>query len=1764
MTKYEKISVLAKETARSIGENKESWMNYLDVASRLYKYPFEDQILIYAQRPDATACAPLEMWNEKMFCWVNRGAKGIALIDQESDYPRLRYVFDVSDVHKARRIGKSPFIWNIREEHEEGILAALERIYGTTNQDSSFEDRIYQISKRIADDYYEEIVDDLIDVSAGSYLEDLDGDTVSLRLRETLEQSVCYTVLKRCGFDMAEYEGEFPFDYIHEFNTLRTLSVLGSATSELCEPMLIQIGRSIARYDRELARHPSHARASRKEARVIREDDFVIGLDSNTSDWFVYDNVTAKNICYCDSEEEAKEHILWMVTHNQFYKNERMEKENEPDIREERRLPDSESDTRRGEADHVDQVRNPAEELSEELQTGDLQRNASERRIDGALSGDSGTGRTEVRQSDGETHEVTGSDGAVESDQSLGVDKKDEHDLSAGGGSDSSGTGLSVEELESYTPPENSPYRQMDLFSLMSEQLGNIAVAQVEKPIHLSFPGTISEEKVAKILCTGGGLENSRKRIFAKYEQRKTPEEMTDFLRREYGSTGKGFNFGEEQISVWFDENGMSAAHGNSALEHTELKLSWEEIEKIIRSQVESGTYMDSTEAYMVDYYERKRITNQLYFFYRDSIGEFPKGLEISGYNYPGEEEYLMDLLTKPDKIQNIVACLDETLQKIESGEISIRFRLAKNPYELREDVADLLKERISYPLAEKVDVLTEDFITSDEIDYVLSSGSGFAQGSFRIYDFYQKDHTVKEAADFLKKEYGTGGSNSALAGSDNSYKDYDAKGIRLRKGHIFTPDAEVLLSWNVVAKRIEKLIQQGRYLSDKKKTEYAAYKEEQEKKALEQAKEELSGVDTPDEEESIQPEEIHAENYVITSDELGIGTPKEKFRWNVEAIQTLQKIEAEERMATAEEQETLARYVGWGGLADAFDETKSAWANEYQELKSLLSDEEYVSARESTLNAYYTSPTIIRGIYHTLEKMGFAKGNILEPSMGIGNFFGMLPETMRDSKLYGAELDSLTGRMAKQLYPKANITVDGFEKTGYPNDFFDVVIGNVPFGQYKVPDKKYDKQNFGGTGFLIHDYFFAKAIDQVRPGGIIAFITSKGTMDKENPKVRKYIAQRAELLGAVRLPNTAFKENAGTEVTSDIIFLKKRDRVIDIEPDWVHLSEDDNGVVMNHYFTENPDMIVGSMEMVSGPYGMESTCVADTSLPFEEQLEAAFSQISGEYEEIELELSEESTMDEVIPAIPEVKNFSYTLVDEKLYYRENSVMKPVEASEGMIRRIHGMVAIRDCTQELIRLQLEEYPEEDIKAEQKQLNDLYDDFVKENGRIVSKTNKRAFHQDSSYCLLCSLEKLDEEGNFLGKADMFSKRTIKKTEVVTSVDTASEALATGNPYIKEKMDLDIQVSKLKLMKANHTSQIYRLEDNIAKHYPKQIETLKERIRGFEADIETAHKHMPEDKESFVMKVGSRTYYDKKEAGTALIALCKQMNAMGQTVPVGEYAGFAMKVTFDSFNRKFVMSLKGEISHNLEIGSDALGNITRINNVLENMDKELAEARTKLENVSHQLETAKIEVQKPFPAEQELKEKMERLAALDALLNMDEKGEDVVLDEEPKVMPLGEWMVEHLMPEFMEENEITEERARELLADMVSEEEDEIVCFSTELNGASLDDEEMLKQMAEYMDGDYYAIPISESDYLIAPKTEQDTVVYLQAVLGRLGSSILTSEAVTTHAAYEYDSSLQTMKPFNHVGILQGLMAVGEEKMTYHTETFREEAKKEKKH
>lgn len=1013
MTKYIKISVLARETAKKVCRGREQWIRYLDVASRLYKYPFEDQLLIYAQRPDATACASLEMWNERMFCWVNRGAKGIALIDGESERPKLRYVFDVSDVHKARRIGKDPFIWHLREEHKEVVLAELEHIYGSTNDALPFEYRIYEIAERIAEDFYEEAVDEVIDEAANSFLEDLDGDAVAVRFREMLVQSVSYTILKRCGCDMTEFADNFTFDYIHEFNTLRTLSVLGSITSELCEPVLIRIGRTIARYDRALLQNRRYT-----------------------------------------------------TNHNHT---ERAVAGHESGIRKERGLSDSQSDTFGAGRNNADEIRSVAEELSEKPQEGDLHGTSSERTTADTLSGDTGTGRGEVRGADTEVVEEPDRDGGTETERSAAVDERDEPDLSAGGGDRSEGTGLSVAELEQYEPPAESPYRQMDLFSLMSEQVGNIAMAHAEMPSDRFLFGTITAGQIEEILRTGGGKENSRKRIYHKYQTGKTPEEMAAFLQKEYGETGKGFQLGGEQISVWFNKDGMYAAHGTSAFEHTEAHLSWSAVESVIRGQIEAGSYIDSNEAYLADQFVRKELADMLFFYYRDSVGAFPEKLGFDGYDYPVQHERITDMLSNGEDVQRIVEQMDQTLQQVDAGEIQYRFRLIKDPKELRDDLADLLKEKVSYPLPEEVKVAVEDVITADEIDHTLTRGSGFEHGSFRIYDFYHQEHTLKEAADFLKNEYGTGGTSHALAGSDRSFKDYDAKGIKLRKGSIMTPDAEVLLSWNIVAKRIEKLMKEDRYLSAEDRVKYAQYKQKQEEKALQQAKEELDGgenepvvanqnavgeelevveveqnqeieeseilsqntelvddispleesvpvseSDILQETESQSPIQnqldISAENYVISDMELGVGTAKEKFQRNVEAIRTLETIESEKRPATNEEQEVLSKYVGWGGLADAFDETKSVWAKEYAELKALLSEEEYISARESTLNAHYTSPVIIQGIYRTLQRMGITKGNLLEPSMGIGNFFGMLPETMRESHLYGVELDSLTG----------------------------------------------------------------------------------------------------------------------------------------------------------------------------------------------------------------------------------------------------------------------------------------------------------------------------------------------------------------------------------------------------------------------------------------------------------------------------------------------------------------------------------------------------------------------------------------------------------------------------------------------------------------------------------------------------------------------------------------------------------------------------------
>ena len=1422
--RYNEIKGLAEFTAKTIVSDEEQWKKFLHTAGHMYKYPFKEQMLIHAQRPDATACASLELWNEKMNCWVNKGAQGIALIDEEGVHRSgLKYVFDVKDVHEARFIGHKPKLWKMEEEHKDYVIDSLERIFGETDASRTFESRIMELANRIASEMAPDIVSEQLSMSVeGSFLEELDELNLEVRLRDTLAASIAYTVLERCGMDADDVVGiEFP--YVHEFNTVESLAVMGDATAELTGPILREIGRSISIYDREKAQEA--VRAAYEEYIDPNRERAEKGL-ANASE-------RGYNALTPSGEERGNEYIESA--------DKGAERSDYGDrVHSERGLSDSESDSEQRTGGDAHEVRTDEEELSEGAQERrSLQRDASEGNLEGALPDDTGAGRSEDGSSDRADGEGSGRGRTDEAQRPDEVGRSDEQHQELSGGDSFIGADLQL------NPPEEE-LKQLNLFDLFpsfEEQMGNMIAAEAsvkhEKPAAFS----LSDNQINEILRTGGGMEDSRKRIYAKYQEHKSPAEMAEFLKAEYRTTGKGFTFGEDPVSVWFDENGMKAGFGTSAKENTVLEMSWAEIEGHVRGMVEDGTYMNRNEAFLVDQTERQRVANHIYFFFRDGLDEMPESLDIAGNNFPDGEAHLMDMLATPEGRNAIATELSKAKDALDRGETELRWRYIKSPEYLLDEVADFDTEKMEFPLPDTVDIKQESFITQDEIDAILTGGSGVSGGKIRIYEYFQQGHDTKDNIAFLKNEYGTGGRSHALIGNDQSWEDHDAKGIKLSKGSIMEPYATAILKWNIVEKRIGELVAADQFLNQ-------AEKEELESRHLEEAAEELSDEENPfeqaedradreaeteaeaesqaleddfldvdtqairenleqmgivngevvDEEklenspfirmvdESVrqataEPEidKTGAENFHITDDRLGFGGPKEKFRRNIAAIETLKQIKNENRIATPEEQHILSQYVGWGGLADAFDESKGNWSDEYAQLKGVLTEDEYKAARESTLNAHYTSPTIIRSIYEALGNMGFEKGNVLEPAMGVGNFFGMLPEKMQDSRLYGVELDDITGRIARQLYPQADVRISGFEKTDFQNDFFDVAVGNVPFGNYQVPDRAYDK-----LGFQIHDYFFAKTLDKVRPGGIVAFVTSKGTMDKQSPQVRKYLAQRAELVGAVRLPNTAFKENAGTEVTSDILFFKKRDRLMDIEPDWVHLSTNEDGISMNQYFVDHPEMIVGKMAEVSGPHGMETACLPDESRPFEDQLRDAISNINAAYEAVELEEGEELTFD-TIPADPNVKNYSYCIVDDKVYYRENSIMKPADVSESMEERIKGMIGIRDCTQELITMQMEEYSDAAIAAKQQELNDRYDSFSKKFGLISSQTNKRAFNQDSSYCLLCSLEKLDDEGKFEGKADMFTKRTIKRAEVVTSVDTASEALAVS---LSEKAKVDL--------------------------------------------------------------------------------------------------------------------------------------------------------------------------------------------------------------------------------------------------------------------------------------------------------------------------------------------------------------------------------------
>ena len=1345
---------LTEEVAKDVAASPQEWMRFLNTASRLYKYTFPEQLLIYAQRPEATAVASMEIWNQKMYRWIKKGSKGIALIDNTSGpKTKLRYVFDVQDTYKVRNLGKDPQLWNLPVEGEQLVADYLQEQLSLEDIEGGLAESLHQAAKESMQEWLPDALEELrLDVT-GTFLEELDEQNQEVEFRELMTNSVWYVLLNRCGLDAQEYLDAEDFRHITDFNQLKVLGHLGSAVNEISRPVLMQIGRYVLN-DLE------------NDLKTVAKEKEVVYNEFNT---LIHESIK-KNV---SNKDENKEEIV-----------------NERDhLQPERRVSDSRYQPGRDERNDRE-IWNDEERVSEKSQGSKVQHSHTAEPSGQSSDGDRQSGKTENRQPDERTSGERSSTG--QDDRHNGVDQTHEPDQSTGRGTGDSGD-----------------YLQLSLFPTEEEQLGEIRKAAAALTQPAAF--LISDDIVNDILRTGSGGNNTLFHITAKLIEGLDHEGMRKFLISEYGMGGKGFTIRGQKISIWYDSDGIRIRRGDSARRNFDRMVTWEEAADRIRDMYEEGNYVSNSISNNAIEKEREGTSIQLALHFRDTNRNPDERL-----SYQEWQEIILDCLLEPEAIQEIYERFEYLQKDMDEnpGEYH-QWEIQNNP-KFFSRFRDLQRDMSWRDQKQQVERPELSFITQDEIDAVLRKGGITAGGRNRIYEYFMEHHDTKEAADFLKNEYGTGGSSPGIIGAYQSDASHDAKGLRLSKGKIGNPDVTVLLKWNKVAERVRQLVRSDDYLSPEEMEKYEERQEAQRLADLEEAQQALNSendLENPQEEpvhevqeqedttESLEEtvfneseaetespiqqleEMVPAGNFHITDDELGQGTPKEKFRANIMAIQLLKKCEDENRNATLEEQEILSRYVGWGGLADAFDEKKAAWETEYLELKTVLTPEEYAAARASTLNAHYTQPIVIESMYQVLENLGFTKGNILEPSMGVGNFFGMLPENLNQSKLYGVELDSISGRIAKLLYPDANIQIKGFEKTDYPNDFFDVAIGNVPFGAYKVNDRQYDRYNF-----MIHDYFLAKTIDQLRPGGVAALITTKGTMDKASPEVRKYLAERADLLGAIRLPNTAFKANAGTEVSADILFFQKRESLTKEMPEWINLDSDVNGITVNQYFVQQPEMILGEMKEVSGPYGMETTCAPMEGADLELQLQEAVKQIKGSMVpavDVETELDE---MPESIPADPNVRNYSYTVVDDQVYYRVNSLMNQVKMPAATAERVKGMVAIRDTVRELIAMQMEEnVTDEEIQKQQEKLNQVYDTYTAKYGVIGSNANKRAFSDDSSYCLLCSLEDLNEDGTLKRKADMFTKRTIKKAVAVTSVETATEALALS---LNERAKVDL--------------------------------------------------------------------------------------------------------------------------------------------------------------------------------------------------------------------------------------------------------------------------------------------------------------------------------------------------------------------------------------
>ena len=1231
-SKTEEYLALAQRTANGLTRYWESWTDYLTTASRLYKYPFADQLMIYAQRPDATACADFDIWNNRMNRYVRRGAKGIALLDESSGFPRLHYVFDVSDTG-VRRNSRDPEVWQHNDDLKQPVSEMLSKTYGISGERVS--QQLADVAGKLVADYWDNNSEDIRAIVDGSLLMDYDEAGVEMQFKSAAAISVTYTLLERCGFEPAGWFDKDDFQAIYNFSTPDSVYALGAAVSDMSREVLRNIERTVKT------------------------------------------TIRRRNAERSQYEYEQQER----------------------DLLDRRGLPAPEPDPEPA-PEAAGQVRQAAPDVPDEPSPGAVQYDAPEREPVSALDGGGADGREPDAADHGAASEAGPSPG--QSAEPTDVGAAHEQPESTGRGTGADGADLQLSFLDANIPTE-------------AQQIEKIDQAESEKT---PSAFVLSQAEIENELRRhGSGFTGGKQRIIALYQTQPDRKLCAKALAKEYGIGGHSHDYLDGSRGfVNHDWKGLEFVHYP---DHQKITLKWAQVEKYIDLMIQSDRYLTDEE-------KEQRATRQ----------------EASNYNVG--DEVVVDLPTRT--IEGTIGYVGETDVRIDTsahGQSWDNEVINKQQFEqgLRQSAT---AQRVDKMLAQAEAIAKESEVPEYERFSVRKVVDGkmplFAIWDDLYDDYYETNHAVPQFSNEKQAE---------------SYLENLKKEVADREA------AEWLK------------VEHAKFLADKDEPEPSDEELDELPISAVMDGEVQTFPDAAALDEALNA--APAGNFRITDDHLGEGGAKQKYARNIEAIRTLFRLEEEHRGATAEEQQVLSQYVGWGGLADAFDPGKDSWAKEYAELKGLLSEDEYAAARSSTLNAHYTSPTVIRGIYDAVERMGFRSGNILEPSMGVGNFFGMLPDTMQDSRLYGVELDSITGRIAKKLYPQADITVAGFETTDR-RDFYDLAVGNVPFGQYKVNDKAYNK-----LGFSIHNYFFAKAIDQVRPGGVVAFVTSRYTMDSKDSTARKHMAERADLLGAIRLPNNAFRANAGTDVVSDIIFLQKRDRPIDHEPDWVQLGKTEDGFAINQYFADHPEMVLGVLSTESTQYGREELTVAPIEgANLADQLAEAVQHIEGQYTEVEVEtpdIADAENEKHILPADPDVKNFSYTVVDGEVYYRENSIMTQVELSDNAKGRVAGMVELRQIVNELIDQQLD-FPDEDIKASQAKLNAAYDAFTAKYGLINDKKNARLFDDDSSYYLLCSLENLDENKQLKSKADMFTKRTIRPERTVTSVDTPSEALAVS--------------------------------------------------------------------------------------------------------------------------------------------------------------------------------------------------------------------------------------------------------------------------------------------------------------------------------------------------------------------------------------------------